>query len=193
MIRTKIAILLAAFLAVVTTSAPASAGSTVSVFYAGSLSGINTNDIGPAFNTQTGITFTGQGTGSVAIANGIKSGIYKPDVAEFADAAVNKLLQGSANGNYVKWWINSSTSHLVIGWDPNSKFAPLFKKARRRQNPVVQATPGQRAAHWPDRSSNRSQRLSHAVRLPPQPRDLQAEEFLCQDLGNGREYLPDFP
>src|SRR5437016_5272413 len=94
--RMKLAVLVTAALFTVNMTTPAHASSSVSVFYAGSLSGINTNDIGPAFNNKTGITFTGQGLGSVAIANGIKSGTYKPDVAEFADAAVNKLLQGSA-------------------------------------------------------------------------------------------------
>jgi molybdate/tungstate transport system substrate-binding protein len=106
---------------------PAHAASgTVNVFYAGSLVNLNENLIGPAFASGSGYTYQGKGAGSGAIANQIKGKIATPDVVEFADPAVNTSLIGSANGNFVSWYLTFATSQLVIGFDPKSKFAKEF-------------------------------------------------------------------
>lgn len=114
-------------------SGASAASGTVNVMYAGSLTGVNENIIGPAFQQKTGYTYQGQGLGSVAIANEIKSGIATPDVVEFADPAVNRLLKGKANGNYVKWWANFGRTQLVIGYDPASRYAKLFKRVKHHK------------------------------------------------------------
>jgi molybdate/tungstate transport system substrate-binding protein len=111
------------------------AGGTVDVVYAGSLVNLNEKVIGPTFQTLTGYTYQGQGLGSLAIVNEIKSHIITPDVIELADPAANTLLMGTDNGNYVKWYITYARSELVIGYDPASKFAPLFNRVRHHKLP----------------------------------------------------------
>jgi molybdate/tungstate transport system substrate-binding protein len=114
-------------LALVLSGQPARAASgTVNVYYAGSLVNLNENLVGPAFATGTGFTYQGKGAGSGAIANQIKGKLATPDVVEFADPAVNTMLIGSANGNYVSWYFTFATSQLVIGFDPKSKVAKAF-------------------------------------------------------------------
>ncbi len=40
---------------------------------------------------------------------------------------MNASLKGSANGNWVSWYIGFAQSPLVIGYNPNSRFAADFK------------------------------------------------------------------
>lgn len=115
------------------------AGQAVNVFYAGSLVNLNEQLIGPAFATASGYTYQGQSAGSTAIANQIKGKLATPDVVEFADAATNKLLMGDANGNYISWYLTFATSPLVIGFDPRSRVAPLFRQVQRRRLPWYRA------------------------------------------------------
>ncbi len=119
---------------------------TVSVMYAGSLTGLFEKKIGPAFGTATGFSFQGEGKGSVAIANLIKGKVRTPDVFISADPTVNSSLQGAANGNYVSWWVPFVRTELVVGWSPRSRFAADFEAARqgRRSWQSVLAEPGLR-------------------------------------------------
>lgn len=103
---------------------------TVSVMYAASLTSLFEKKVGPAFNTASGFTYQGEGKGSVAIANLIRDKTRTPDVFVSADPAVNTTLQGSANGNYVSWWLNFARTEMVIGWSPKSKFAADFAAAK---------------------------------------------------------------
>ncbi len=99
----------------------------VNVLYAGSLVQTMEQVIGPGFNTATGYTFTGFSAGSDALATQIKDGVQKGDVFVSASPAVNKELEGTANGNWVSWYITFATAPLVIGYNPNSKFAHDLK------------------------------------------------------------------
>ena len=103
---------------------------TVSVMYAASLTSLFEKKVGPAFDTASGFTYQGEGKGSVAIANLIKDKVRTPDVFVSADPTVNTTLQGSANGNYVSWWVNFARTEMVIGWSPQSKFASDFEAAK---------------------------------------------------------------
>ncbi|HEU5004070.1 MAG TPA: extracellular solute-binding protein [Actinomycetota bacterium] len=98
-------------------------GQPVNVLYAGSLAGLMTNQIGPAFQAATGYKFNGTGAGSTALASGIKSGVYQGDVFLSAAAAPNASLMGSANGNWVSWYATIATSGLVLGYNPSSTYA----------------------------------------------------------------------
>lgn len=102
---------------------------TVSVLYAGSLVNIMEHQIQPTFDKSTGYTFQGEGAGSVALANEIKSHLRTPDIFLSAAPAVNKTLMGSANGNYVSWYINLARTEMVIGYNPKSRFAADFQAA----------------------------------------------------------------
>lgn len=121
---------------VVLVAPPAHASSgTVNVLYAGSLVNLNDKVIGPTYHALTGYTYQGQGLGSVAIVNAIKGHIQVPDVVELVNPSTNRSLMGQANGNYVSWYITYARTELVIGYDPASRFASLFNRARHHKIP----------------------------------------------------------
>jgi len=107
----------------------AHAGGTVQVMYAASLVNIMEGQIKSAFNQSTGYTFSGEAKGSLALANEIKGRLRRPDVFISASPGVNKQLMGAANGNYVSWYVNFARSEMVIGYNPNSRFAADFQAA----------------------------------------------------------------
>jgi molybdate/tungstate transport system substrate-binding protein len=111
----------------------------VSVAYAGSLVNLMEHKLGPAFDSATGYTFQGRGAGSTALANQIKSKLITPDVFISASAAAYKPLEGSANGNLVRWRITFATSSMVIGYNPKSQFAAQLNAAASGQTPWYQA------------------------------------------------------
>jgi molybdate/tungstate transport system substrate-binding protein len=120
-----------------TTSAPATTGAStttvargsgpVDVLYAGSLVDQMEKQIGPAFNSATGYTFQGFSAGSTALATQIKGGVRQGDVFISASPSVNASLTGTANGDWVSWYVTYATSPLVLGYNPNSKFAQDLK------------------------------------------------------------------
>jgi molybdate/tungstate transport system substrate-binding protein len=101
----------------------------VSVLYAGSLVNLMEKRVGPAFTQATGYSYEGEGKGSTALAAEIKGHLRSPDIFISADAAVDKTLMGSANGNYVSWYATFTRTSMVIGYNPQSKFAADFRAA----------------------------------------------------------------
>jgi molybdate transport system substrate-binding protein len=95
----------------------------VDVLYAGSLVNLMEKQIGPAFNTATGYTFTGLSGDSGSLATEIKGKVHQGDVFVSASPTVNATLEGAANGSWVSWYATFATAPLVIGYNPNSKFA----------------------------------------------------------------------
>ena len=95
----------------------------VDVLYAGSLVDLMTKDVGPAFNTATGYTFTGYSGDSGSLANEIKGKTQQGDVYISANPSKDVGLEGASNGNWVSWYAKFATSPLVIGYNPNSRFA----------------------------------------------------------------------
>ncbi len=116
------------------TSPPASGviqgSGTVSVIYAASLTSLFEKRIGPAFRSASGFGYQGEGKGSVAIANLIKDRVRSPDVFVSADPAVNRSLQGAANGDFVSWWVDFARTEMVVAWSPKSRFASDFEAAK---------------------------------------------------------------
>lgn len=107
-----------------TTSVPPTKGSgPVNVLYAGSLVDLLEKQIGPAFNTASGYSFTGFAGGSTALAFQIKAKVHRGDVFISASPKVNTSLEGVANGNWVSWYATFANSPLVIGYSSKSKFA----------------------------------------------------------------------
>jgi molybdate/tungstate transport system substrate-binding protein len=102
---------------------PTQGSGPVDVLYAGSLVNVMEKQIGPAFNTATGYTFTGFSAGSTALATQIKGKVRQGDVFVSASPAVNETLMGPSNGNWVSWYVTFANSPLVIGYNPHSKFA----------------------------------------------------------------------
>ena len=114
-------------------AATASASSTatgtgaVNVLYAGSLVNLITKQAGPAFQTASGYSVTGAGAGSTALVTDIKGKVYKGDVFISASPTATKTLMGSANGDWVTWYVSFASSNLVLGYNANSKFASVIK------------------------------------------------------------------
>jgi molybdate transport system substrate-binding protein len=120
-------------------SSPAGAGTPVRVLYAGSLVNLMEKQLGPKFASATGYKYQGEGGGSDGLANEIKGKVKQADVFISASPATNQKLQGAANGNWVSWYATFASSPLLIGYNPNSKFAADLKSKPWQQ---VIAEPG---------------------------------------------------
>jgi len=99
----------------------------VDVLYAGALVGAMTKVIAPAFDRATGFTFQGLPGGAYALANEIKDKVEVADVFISASPKVDKTLEGSANGNWVNWYLYLAKAPLVIGYNPHSSFVQQLK------------------------------------------------------------------
>ncbi len=104
------------------------AAATVEVLYAGSLIDLMEQSLGPAFLKASGDRFAGYPGGSKLLANEIKERLRPADVFISAVPAVNRALEGKANGDWVRWTIAFARSPLVIGYNPKSRFAGDFRK-----------------------------------------------------------------
>lgn len=120
------------------TAASSAPKGNISVLYAGSLANIMEHQIGPAFDKATGYTFQGEGKGSSALATEISGHLRTPDIFISADPKVDQSLMGAANGNYVSWYMNLARTQLVIGYNPQSKFASDFQAAASGSKPWYQ-------------------------------------------------------
>lgn len=103
------------------------ASGTVRVLYAGSLVNLMEHDIGPAFEKASGDGFAGYAGGSNKLANEIKGKLRQGDVFVSANPKVDDSLMGPANGDWVNWYIAFAQSPLVIGYNPQGRFAADFK------------------------------------------------------------------
>jgi len=129
--------MVAAMLVAVTACGGSSTGTTpstsagpkgpVKVLYAGSLVNLMEHNLGPKFQQASGDTFQGFSAGSSALAAQIKGKVRQGDVFISASPSVNNDLQGPANGNWVPWYVKFASAPLVIGYNPNSKFAADLK------------------------------------------------------------------
>ncbi len=107
-------------------AAPTGSGA-VNVLYAGSLVNLMTKQIGPAFQKESGYSVTGESAGSDALVTDIKGKVYKGDVFVSASPKATATLMGTANGNWVTYYVSFATSPVVLGYNPNSKFASTIK------------------------------------------------------------------
>ena len=100
----------------------------VSVLYAGSLGNLMEMDFGPAFSRATGYKYQGEAKGSLLSANLIREKLRTPDVFISADPKVNQRLMGNENGNLVRWYATIFGNEMVLGYNPDSRFAGELKK-----------------------------------------------------------------
>lgn len=99
----------------------------VDVLSAGSLQDLMQGQLAPAFHKATGYTLDDVSNGSTALASSIKGGTLQGDVFVSASPTVNASLEGSSNGNWVSWFAQFASSPLVLGYNPDSKFAQALK------------------------------------------------------------------
>ena len=108
-------------------AAPITASGKVQILYAGSLANLMEHDIGPAFAKASGATYEGTGAGSTALVTEIKGKVKQADVFISASTDANTGLMGASNGGWEDWYATFATAPLVIGYNPNSKFAADIK------------------------------------------------------------------
>jgi molybdate/tungstate transport system substrate-binding protein len=99
----------------------------VIVLTAGSLLTIVKTAVEPGFHRATGYTVTDISGGSTGLAQDIKGGVHQADVFWSAAPTADKALMGSANGNWVTWYITFAVSTLVLGYEPTDKFAATLE------------------------------------------------------------------
>ena len=107
-------------------AAPTGSGS-VNVLYAGSLVTLMTKQVDAAFQAASGYSVTGESAGSTALVTDIKGKVYKGDVFISASPKATATLMGTANGSWVSWYVSFASSNVVLGYNPNSKFASVIK------------------------------------------------------------------
>jgi molybdate/tungstate transport system substrate-binding protein len=100
----------------------AAAKEKVTAIYAGSLVDIMEKALGPEFMSATGYPFEGFGGGSNEDAAAIKGKVRQADVFVSASASADQELEGAANGKWVSWYSTFTSSDLVLGYDPKTKF-----------------------------------------------------------------------
>src|SRR5260370_27943554 len=85
-------------------------------------------DVGPVFSRSTGYKYQGEGKGSLLSENLIKEKLRTPDVFISADPKVNQRLMGNENGDLVRWYATIFGNEIVLGYNPNSRFAAQLKQ-----------------------------------------------------------------
>lgn len=101
--------------------------SPVDVFYAASLEQVMGDQVGPAFDRQTGDSFVGFPGGSKQLAAEIKGKLERADVFVSASPSVDLSLMGKANGNWVRSYRDFGRTYLEIGYNPKSRFASQLR------------------------------------------------------------------
>lgn len=108
--------------AAASTPEASAAAAKVSAIFAGSLVDIMEKSFGPEFTAASGYPFEGFGGGSNEDAAAIKGKVRQGDVFVSAAASADEELEGAANGNWVSWYSTFTSSDLVLGYDPKTKF-----------------------------------------------------------------------
>jgi molybdate/tungstate transport system substrate-binding protein len=83
--------------------------------------------LGPGFARQSGYRVVGTPGGSVELADEIKGRVRRADVFVSASPSADEALTGRANGDWIGWYVTFATSPLVLGYDPNSRFAAQLR------------------------------------------------------------------
>jgi molybdate/tungstate transport system substrate-binding protein len=110
-----------------TKHAPMERSGTVIVLTAGSLETIMKTAVEPGFHKATGYTVTDVSGGSTGLAQDVKGGVHRADVFWSAAPTSDRLLMGSKNGNWVSWYLTFATTSLVLGYEPQDRFASSIR------------------------------------------------------------------
>jgi molybdate/tungstate transport system substrate-binding protein len=104
------------------TSSPKVTG-TANVAYASSLEYLNENVVKPAFTAATGAGFSGTGNASGTLESDIAAGEISPNVFESVGGDNITPLEPK----FTTWYIQYAGTHMVIAYNPKSKYASEFK------------------------------------------------------------------
>src|SRR5260370_14244059 len=112
--------------------------SSLKVLHAGSLTSLVRQGLGPALSKAHGIVVESERGHSVALATAIKEGRLRGDVYLSADAEVNQILLGPANGEWIAWFVTFARNAVVLAYSPNSRYLADFERARSGAIPWYQ-------------------------------------------------------
>ncbi len=106
----------------------------VFVMYAGSLVKIFEDVIGPAFQSESGYPYVGEGKGSVQVSNLIKDGFRTPDV--FVSAGTIPMMRlMNTTPPVVDWLLKFGSAEIVIAYSPNSPHFGDLERVRMGEIP----------------------------------------------------------
>ena len=108
------------------------------VLHAGSLTSLVRGGLGPALSQAHGIVVESEPGHSVALALAVRDGRLQGDLYLSADAEVNQLLLGPANGECIGWFVVFARNTAVLAYSPNSRFLADFERARSGDIPWYQ-------------------------------------------------------
>jgi ABC-type molybdate transport system substrate-binding protein len=122
----------------------------VFVMYAASLIKTFETSLGPSFEQKTGYKYTGEGRGSVQIANMIIDGQKRPDV--FVSAGTIPIMKLMMNDSSIaadkqqeqlhrplaQWLVRFASAEIVITYSPISRFHLDLDKAKKGELPWYQ-------------------------------------------------------
>lgn len=161
-------------------ASPAGSGA-VNVLYAGSLVNMMQQQIGPAFQKATGYSVTGESGGSTALVTEIKGKVYRGDVFISASPKATETLMGASNGDWVSWYASYASSDVVLGYNPNSKFASVI-----RSEPWYKAitAPGLRLGFTDPATDPKGKLVAQALSDTAKSRNLPALSAIENDKGD---------
>ena len=105
------------------------------VLHAGSLTALLRQGLAPAWQQVSGMVVESESGHSVALALAIKESRARGDVYMSADAEVNRLLLGPANGGWIRWFVVFAYNSVVLAYSPRSRFLAEFERVRNGDLP----------------------------------------------------------
>jgi molybdate/tungstate transport system substrate-binding protein len=113
-------------------AAPAKPSGTASVAYAASLLYLNEHIVAPAFQTATGLKYTGRAGPSDGLQAEISSGEITPNVFEAVGGDnITPLFP-----KFTKWYVQYAATSIVVAYNPKSKYASQFKAIASGTKPI---------------------------------------------------------
>jgi molybdate/tungstate transport system substrate-binding protein len=111
---------------------PGTPSGTANVAYAASLSYLNEQVFGPAFEKATGYTYQGTAGPSDGLSAEIASKTIFPNV--FITVGGKSI--ESLGSKFTRWYIQYATTSIVLAYNPNSKYAPQFEAIAKGKKPM---------------------------------------------------------
>src|SRR5215510_13049737 len=105
---------------------------TANVAYAASLTYLNEQVFGLAFEKATGLTYQGTAGPSDGLSAEIAAKTIFPNV--FISVGGKSI--ESLGPKFTKWWVQYASTSIVVAYNPNSKYGPAFQAIASGQKPI---------------------------------------------------------
>jgi molybdate/tungstate transport system substrate-binding protein len=116
-----------------TPSTPKVSG-TANVAYASSLQYLNTNVVSPAFTAATGYKYVGTSGAAGTLSSEIAANEL-PAVNVFQSVGSDNITP--LEPKYTKWYVQYAGNHMVLAYNPSSKYAPEFEAIASGKKPLA--------------------------------------------------------